>query len=263
MILFTGKITSATIWMVLLCLYCNGIVGAFAHILNPAIQADIRDYQQYRISERIDGMFAAVATIGSVITLITSSVIPTLQEKLGMNVETARRVVNDSALMARKLPGKAETIGQILHDQAANGQDIFNASNALYDVDGVLIPLLRVLIIVAAIGATLNVIPFFFYDFTEKKQKAVVRVLKVRALFEDYANDALSDKGLVEAVDLVNNAKWQQLLLSRCLRRIISTLRARKRKPLKRLTVRQLNIMRKSKSHNSFALSLISSILKM
>ena len=32
-------------------------------------------------------------------------------------------------------------------------------------------------------------------------------MLKVRALFEDYANDALSDKGLVEAVDLVNNAR--------------------------------------------------------
>ncbi len=137
-----------------------------------------------RTGERIDGMFAAVATIGSVITLITSSVIPTLQEKLGMNVETARRVVNDSALMARKLPGATETIGQMLREQAANGQDIFNASNALYDVDGVLIPLLRVLIIVAAIGATLNVIPFFFYDFTEKKQKAVVRVLKVRALLK-------------------------------------------------------------------------------
>ena len=70
--------------------------------------------------ERIDGMFAAVATIGSVITLITSSVIPTLQEKLGMNVETARRVVNDSALMARKLPGATETIGQMLREQAAN-----------------------------------------------------------------------------------------------------------------------------------------------
>ena len=31
--------------------------------------------------------------------------------------------------------------------------------------------------------------------------------LRYRALFEDYANDALSDKGLVEAVDLVNNAR--------------------------------------------------------
>ena len=44
----------------------------------------------------------------------------------------------------------------MLQKQAANGQDIFNASNALYDVDGVLIPLLRVLIIVAAVGATLK-----------------------------------------------------------------------------------------------------------
>ena len=94
--------------MVLLWLLVSAtrIVGAFAHILNPAIQADIRDYQQYRTGERIDGMFAAVATIGSVITLITSSVIPTLQEKLGMNVETARRVVNDTALMARRASGR-------------------------------------------------------------------------------------------------------------------------------------------------------------
>lgn len=134
----------------MLCLYCNGIVGAFAHILNPSIQADIRDYQQYKTGERIDGMFAAVATIGSVITLVTSGAIPALQERLGMNVENARRVVNDANLMSRVLPGANETIGQMLAKQAANGQDIFNASNALYDVDGVLIPLLRVLILVAA-----------------------------------------------------------------------------------------------------------------
>ncbi len=207
MILFTGTINTATIWMILICLYCNGIVGAFAHILNPSIQADIRDYQQYKTGERIDGMFAAVATIGSVITLITSSVVPTLQEKLGMNVENAKRVVNNSELMSRVLPGAEETIGQMLAKQAANGQDIYNASNALYDVNGVLIPLLRVLIIVAAGGAILNVIPYFFYDFTERKQKAVIRVLKVRALFEDYANDALSDRELVEAIDLVNDAR--------------------------------------------------------
>ena len=207
MILFTGSITRYTIWLVLSCLYLNAVVGAFSHILSPSIQADIRDYQQYKTGERIDGMFAAVATIGSVITLVSAGVIPALQEKLGMNVETATRVVNDSALMARILPGANQTIGEMLQQQAANGQDIFNASNALYDVDGVLLPLLRILIIIAGVGATLNVIPFFFYDFTEKKQKSVVRVLKVRAMFEDYANNALSDKELVEAIDLVNNAR--------------------------------------------------------
>ena len=207
MILFTGTINQYTIWLVLMCLYFNAVVGAFAHILNPSIQADIRDYQQYKTGERIDGMFAAVATIGNVITLISAGVLPALQEKLGMNVETATRVVNDANLMSRVLPGADQTIGQMLQEQAANGQDIFNASNALYDVDGVLLPLLHVLIIVAAIGATLNVIPYFFYDFTEKKQKSVVRVLKVRAMFEDYSNGALSDRELVEAIDLVNNAR--------------------------------------------------------
>ncbi len=202
-----GNMYSYVIWAVLACLYANGIVSAFAHILNPSIQADIRDYQQYRTGERIDGMFAAVATIGSVITLITSSVIPALQEKLGMTVANAKRVVSDPILMSRVLPGAKQTIGQMLQEQAANGQDLYNASNALYDVNGVLIPLLRVLIIVSAIGATLNVIPFLLYDLTEKKQKCYVRVLKVRAVFEDYGNKALKDKDIVEMIDLVNNAK--------------------------------------------------------
>ena len=64
---------SAVIWLVLGCMYLNAFMGSFAHILNPAIQADIRDYQQYKTGERIDGMFSAVATIGTVIGLITSS----------------------------------------------------------------------------------------------------------------------------------------------------------------------------------------------
>lgn len=75
-----GNIQNYVIWAVLACLYLNGIVGAFAHILNPSIQADIRDYQQYKTGERIDGMFAAVAAIGSVITLLTAGILPALQE---------------------------------------------------------------------------------------------------------------------------------------------------------------------------------------
>lgn len=203
----SGNLKSYIIWCVLLCLYLNGIVGAFAHILNPSIQADIRDYQQYKTGERIDGMFAAVTAIGNIIILLTSGILPALQERFGMTVANAKLVTSNAALMARKLPGNENTIGQMLQEQVKNGQDLFNPSNALYDINGTLIPLLRVLIIVAAIGAVLNVIPFFFYDFTEDKQKSVVRVLKIRALFEDYSNNALSDKELVETIDLVNNAR--------------------------------------------------------
>lgn len=207
MILFTGSINKYTIWCILICLYFNALVGSFGRIVNPAIQADIRDYQQYITGERIDGAFSTVTTIGSVITLATAGVIPALYEKFGMNLENARRVVNDSVLMSRVLPGTGETIGQMLQKQAENGQDIYNVSNSLYDVDGVLLPLLRILIIISAVGALVNLIPFFFYNFTEDKQKSVVGVLKVRALFEDYANNALNDRELVDAIDLVNDAR--------------------------------------------------------
>lgn len=203
-----GNIKNYVIWAVMACLYLNAVVGAFAHILNPSIQADIRDYQQYKTGERIDGMFAAVATIGSVITLITAGVLPALQEKYGMTSAVAQKVTSDASLMSRVLPGANKPISQMLAEQFANGQDNFtNASSALYDVNGILLPLLRILVIVAAVGATLNVIPFFFYDLTEAKQKAYVRVLKVRAVFEDYGNNALKDKDLVEMIDLVNNAR--------------------------------------------------------
>ncbi len=203
----SGNLNSFVIWGVLLCMYANGIVGAFAHILNPSIQADIRDFQQYKTGERIDGMFAAVLAIGNIITLITAGVLPALQERYGMTASNAKMIVGNSAIMSRVLPGSEKNIGQILAEQAANGQDLFNPSNALYDVSGTLLPLLKILIILAAVGALMNVIPFFFYDFTEDKQKSVVRVLKIRALFEDYANNALKDRELVEAIDLVNNAR--------------------------------------------------------
>ena len=203
-----GNIKNYVIWAVMACLYLNAVVGAFAHILNPSIQADIRDYQQYKTGERIDGMFAAVATIGGIITLITAGVLPALQEKYGMTAKIAEKVTSDTGLMSRVLPGAKQTLSQMLTDQLANGQNNFvNPSSALYDVNNILLPLLRVLVIVAAVGATLNVIPFFFYDLSERKQKSYVRVLKVRAVFEDYGNNAMKDKDIVEMIDLVNNAK--------------------------------------------------------
>ncbi len=203
-----GNVKSYVIWAVMACLYLNALVGAFAHILTPSIQADIRDYQQYRSGERIDGMFAAVTAIGNIITLITAGVLPALQEKYGMTKIIAQKVTSDASIMGRILPGSTQTVGQMLQEQLANGQDNFvNPSSALYDVNGILLPLLRVLVILAAIGATMNVIPFFFYDLTEQKQKSYVRALKLRAVFEDYGNNALKDKDIVEMIDLVNNAK--------------------------------------------------------
>ena len=195
-----------TIWLIMGCLYLNAFMGSFAHILNPAIQADIRDYQQYKSGERIDGMFAAVGTIGTIITLVTSSVLPFIYEKNGLTKENALLVTSRPEILNRML-GEGKTVGQILEEQMALGQNNYeNSYSALYDPE-VLKSLLVVLIIVSAFGALLNIVPYFWYDFNEKKQKSVIRVLRVRALFEDWGNGILGDKELVEAVDIIREAR--------------------------------------------------------
>ena len=163
-------------WWLVICVWTNYLFSAFEQITTPAIQADIRDYQQYRSGERIDGMFAAVATIGNLVTLATSAVLPAVQRNFGI----------------------------------FEGNGYEKSFDILFVDSGepdLLWKFLPALIIMCAVGAFLNVVPYFFYDFTEKKQKSVIRVLQVRAMFEDFANGALKNSQLVEAVDLINNAK--------------------------------------------------------
>lgn len=206
MLPFVNKISNLTIWLVMGCLWLNALMGSFMHILNPAIQADIRDYQQYKTGERIDGMFSAVATIGTVITLATSSVLPAIYENGGLTKENAAIVTSNPAVLNRVL-GDGKTVGQILTEQLANGQDNYNnALSALYDPN-ILLSLLKVLIVIAAVGAAMNVVPYIWYDFNERKQKSVIRVLKVRNMFEDYGNGVLNDGDLVEAIDIINNSR--------------------------------------------------------
>ena len=163
-------------WWLVVCIWINYLFSAFEQITTPAIQADIRDYQQYKTGERIDGMFAAVATIGNVVTLATSAVLPAVQEKFGIFEGNGYEKPFDILFVDSGQPG-------------------------------LLWKFLPALIIMSAVGAFLNVVPYFFYDFNEKKQKSIIRVLQVRALFEDYSNGALKDDQLVEAIDLVENAK--------------------------------------------------------
>ncbi|MCR5208565.1 MAG: MFS transporter [Eubacterium sp.] len=166
------------IWLLLGCTFVNQFITSLGHLLNPSVNADIRDYQQYITGERIDGMFAAVGLIGNVITLATGFVLPALYESSGLNRNVALSL----------------------------GYDGSNVYDVLYNQE-YFIRISSVLVIASVAGAILNAIPFFFYDLTETRQKAMVRVLKIRALFEDYFNGVLSDEALVEAVDIIREAK--------------------------------------------------------
>ncbi len=199
-------VSSVLIWLVMGCMYLNALMGSFAHILNPAVQADIRDYQQYKTGERIDGMFATVATIGTVLNLIFSSVLPIVYEKNGITDTNAKLVTSRPEILNRML-GDGKTVGEILADQLANGQDNYsNPYSALYD-PVILTELLKILILLSAFGALMNVLPYFWYDFNEKKQESVIRVLKIRAMFEDYGNGILDDEKLVEGIDIIRTSQ--------------------------------------------------------
>lgn len=168
----------ALIWMMMGCMFINGVGTSMGNLLTYSLNSDIRDYQQYITGERIDGMFFAVGLIGSVVGMVTGTVLPAIYDWAGLNAETA----------------------------VALGYDASNVYYVLYN-EAYFERICGILIIASAIGATLNAIPYFFYDLTETKQKAMVTVLKIRALFEDYGNNALSDEKLVEAIDLINEAE--------------------------------------------------------
>lgn len=162
-----------SIWLVLVCVYMNALANSFFLILSPTVNADIRDYQQYISGERIDGMFAAVGLIGSIIGLATGTVTPAIFDKFGIN--------------------------------SHNGYD--NAYDILKYDQNTLYSLINLLILLSVVGAALNVIPYFFYDLSEIKQRGMVRILKIRALFEDFGNGVSRDADLVEAVELIREAK--------------------------------------------------------
>ena len=179
-ILAMGIKKESILWLTV-CIYVNYLFGAFEQITTPAIQADIRDYHQHKTGERVDGMFATVATIGNIVTLATSAVLPFVYEYYGIFEGNGYEKPYDILDVTTGQPG------------------------LLYQV-------MNALILMAAVGAFLNVVPYFFYDLTEKQQKGIVRVLKIRAMFEDYGNGVRNDAGLVEAIDIIRDAREKAVL---------------------------------------------------
>ncbi len=187
--------------LLVVCYWMNNLMNAFMQILTPSINADIRDYQQYISGERIDGMFSTITAIGGLITVASSGVVNLLYNKFGINVETAERVMNDPEVMNKVLRN-----GSVVKDviEAADTSSITYFS--LYSSD-ILQTICGVLILASIVGAFINVVPYFFYDLTELKQQGVIRVLKIRAFFEDFGNNNLDDDNLVEVIEMIEDAQ--------------------------------------------------------
>ena len=126
----------------------------------------------------MDGIFAVVGLIGSVWNLATGSILPAIYNKAGLNVQTA----------------------QALGYSTSNIYEILYNEQYFRRICGVLI-------LASVAGATLNVLPYFFYDLTETKQEGMIAILKIRAMLEDHENDRLTNETLAEGVALIEEAE--------------------------------------------------------
>lgn len=177
------------IWAIAVVLFMNYLMTSFGVILTPAMNADMRDYQQYITGERIDGMFSTVGLIGTVVTLATSSVVPSVYQSMG---------INDTVLKER-MSEIVEITGKTAADMSQSPYNILYLPDIFKEV-------FTVIVILSVVGAVMNVIPYFFYDMTEIRQRGIIKVLRVRALFEDYGNHVLRDRDIVETIDMIEES---------------------------------------------------------
>ncbi len=166
------------IWLLMVCMFGNNFITTFGNLLVTGINADVRDYQQYITGERIDGMFSAVGLIGTVISLATSFILPTLYDYAGLN----------------------ETVLQMVRPGSSNVYDVLYDPSYFANVSSVLV-------IASVVGAIMNLIPYFFYDLTESRQKAIVAVLKIRAMFEDFGNGVLRLENMGEVISIIRDSE--------------------------------------------------------
>ena len=154
--------------VLLMCIvvYLNTFVNTFSNVYTPNINADMRDYHQWKTGVRVDGLFTPLTLIGTVLGFFTGLVIPAIYETMGLK----------------------EDYSVLYNDEMRNN-------------------LFTVLIICSIVGSIMNLIPYLFYDLTEKKHRGYVNVLKIRAMFEDYGNGELEDAQLIDAMKIIKGAK--------------------------------------------------------
>lgn len=118
-------------------------------ISQPAMNADALDYQQYKTGDRFEGVSGNLGMIGQAIAMGTGLLIPFIQELFGVGVGGDYEMLYDPAVRA---------------------------------------PMFRTLAIVAAVCGLLCAAPFFFWDLSEKKHKAIIDELKLRAEAQNIAD---------------------------------------------------------------------------
>lgn len=158
--------------------FVNFFLNCVCDNMYPALNADTRDAQQYISGERIDGMFDLVKYFGSLIGMGTGFVTPLIWRRGGVY----------------------EGNGAVDYE---GNKSMWFALRDKKTFDNIS----RSMIVTSVIGAVMNVIPMFFYNLTESKQRGISKALKLRAMFEDYANGILKPELRQECAEFIAQAR--------------------------------------------------------
>ncbi len=72
------------LFLVCVIFYLNTFVNTFQNVYMANIQADMRDYHQWKTGVRVDGLFGPLGLIGTVLGFFTGMVVPAIYEKMGL-----------------------------------------------------------------------------------------------------------------------------------------------------------------------------------
>ena len=76
--------TYKNILFVCVIFYINSFVNTFQNVYMPNINADMRDYHQWKTGVRVDGLFGPMGLIGTVLGFGTGLILPAIYEHMGL-----------------------------------------------------------------------------------------------------------------------------------------------------------------------------------
>ena len=157
------------------------------NVIDAAIEADMRDNQQYLIGERIDGAFGFIQHYaGGVIGAVTGLFLPWVYKQKGYD-------------------GSDHSVLDLYKDYDESKPLSMQTKNE----NSVLYTLMDTLLGISVIGAAVDVLPWFAYDITETGQKSMLRVIRIRTLVEDkdVGAEGKEDSAYIEGCEAVLKAR--------------------------------------------------------
>lgn len=165
---FMQLLTLNSLYLMLVAIFFQNLFNGLSYIVN-IMASDVLDYQQWKTGKRLEGFWQnCLSFVMTFCGIFTSALMPLFMSFGGVGF-------GDNIDVALK-------DGTVMHNT-------FESVTWL-----------------GIIASVICVVPIFFYDLSEKKHADYIRVLKIRAIVENYKNNELSDDDIEELTEIIDFA---------------------------------------------------------